>query len=298
MNDREQLQGYLAAIGTVAIWSGFIVISRLGGKSVLTPFDVLALRLGFAALLLLPFAGSLPPGSWTDARLWTLTLCGGVIYGVAVYSGFKFAPASHAGILLPGIQPFLIPLVGWLIMGTRAQRQQLQGLVAIGLGVLCVASPSILHGQWDPTVLLGDLLFLLASVAWAIYSVLAKRWGFSPWVLTRVLAIGSAALYLPIYAVFLPRNLEAAPLSTLILQGLYQGVGTTIVAMLLFLKAVATIGPARMGSMIALVPVLAGVAAAPLLDEPLTPELIAGLVLVSIGAFIAARPAAPTPVAA
>lgn len=292
MNDREQLQGYLAAIGTVAIWSGFIVISRLGGKSVLTPFDVLALRLGFAALLLLPFAGSLPAGSWTDTRLWTLTLSGGVIYGVAVYSGFKFAPASHAGILLPGIQPFLIPLVGWLIMGTGAQRQQLQGLVAIGLGVLCVASPSILQGHWDPAVLLGDLLFLLASVAWAIYSVLAKRWGFSPWVLTRVLAIGSAALYLPIYALFLPNNLEAAPLSTLILQGLYQGVGTTIVAMLLFLKAVATIGPAKMGSMIALVPVLAGVAAAPLLDEPLTPELIAGLVLVSIGAFIAARPAA------
>lgn len=290
MNQREQVQGYLAAIGTVAIWSGFIVISRLGGKSALTPFDVLALRLGFAAVLLLPFVGSLPEGSWRDPRLWTLTMCGGVIYGLAVYSGFKYAPASHAGILLPGIQPFLIPLVAWVLMGTRLQRQQVLGLLPIGLGVLCVASPSFIHGHWDRHVLLGDLLFFISSAVWAVYSVLARRWGFHPWVLTRVLAIGSAALYLPIYFLALPRNLEAAPWSTILLQGLYQGIGATIVAMLLFLKAVSTIGPARTGALIALVPVLAGVAAAPLLDEPLTPELIAGLLLVSTGAFIAARP--------
>lgn len=295
MNQREQVQGYLAAIGTVAIWSGFIVVSRLGGKSVLTPFDVLALRLGFAAILLLPFVGSLPAGSWFDRRLWVLTLSGGVIYGLAVYAGFKYAPASHAGILLPGIQPFLIPMVAWALMGTRLQRQQLLGLLPIGLGVLCVASPSIVHGHWDRQVLLGDLLFFTSSVVWAVYSVLARRWGFHPWVLTRVLAIGSAALYLPLYFSLLPRNVEAAPLSVILLQGLYQGVGATIVAMLLFLKAVATIGPARTGALIALVPVLAGVAAAPLLDEPLTPELIAGLVLVSTGAFLAARPAKEAP---
>lgn len=295
MNQREQVQGYLAAIGTVAIWSGFIVVSRLGGKSVLTPFDVLALRLGFAAVLLLPFVGSLPAGSWLDRRLWVLTLSGGVIYGLAVYAGFKYAPASHAGILLPGIQPFLIPMVAWALMGTRLQRQQLLGLLPIGLGVLCVASPSLVHGHWDRQVLLGDLLFFTSSVVWAVYSVLARRWGFHPWVLTRVLAIGSAVLYLPLYFGLLPRNVEAAPLSVILLQGLYQGVGATIVAMLLFLKAVATIGPARTGALIALVPVLAGVAAAPLLDEPLTPELIAGLVLVSTGAFLAARPAKEAP---
>lgn len=290
MHQREQVQGYLAAIGTVAIWSGFIVVSRLGGKSVLTPFDVLALRLGFAAVLLLPFVGSLPAGSWQDLRLWVLTLSGGVVYGLTVYAGFKYAPASHAGILLPGIQPFLIPMVAWALMGTRPQRQQLLGLLPIGLGVLCVASPSLMHGHWDRQVLLGDLLFFTSSVVWALYSVLARRWGFHPWVLTRVLAIGSAVLYLPLYGLLLPRNLEAAPLSTILLQGLYQGVGATIVAMLLFLKAVNTIGPARTGALIALVPVLAGLAAAPLLGEPLTPELIAGLVLVSIGAFVAARP--------
>jgi len=67
-------------------------------------------------------------------------------------------------------------------------------------------------------------------------------------------------------------------------------VGPTIVAMLLFLKAVEILGPERTGAMIALVPVLAGVAAAPLLGEPLTAPLLAGLAFVSAGAFTAARP--------
>src|SRR5574338_1197789 len=104
---RSHIQGYLAAAGTVAIWSGFILISRLGGKSALTPYDVLALRLGTAALLLLPFAGSLPAGAWGDRKLWGLALAGGLLYGLLVYAGFKAAPAAHGAILLPGLQPFL-----------------------------------------------------------------------------------------------------------------------------------------------------------------------------------------------
>lgn len=60
--------------------------------------------------------------------------------------------------------------------------------------------------------------------------------------------------------------------------------------MLLFLKAIEVIGAERTGAMTALVPVLAGVAAVPLLDEPLTAWLLVGLCLVSAGAFLAARP--------
>ena len=81
----------------------------------------------------------------------------------------------------------------------------------------------------------------------------------------------------------------------LVLQGLYQGAGVTIVAMMLFLMAVHELGAERTGALVALVPVLAGVAAAPLLDEPLSGWLVAGLICVSAGAFVAARPGRATP---
>lgn len=285
----DHLKGYLYAGATLCIWTGFVLVSRLGGKSVLTPYDVFALRLVVASLILLPLAGSLVSGGeWRDRRLWVLALVGGLLYGVLVYSGFKFAPAAHGGILLSGLQPFLISAIVWLLAGTRPTRLRGIGLAGIAVGVCCAAMPYFMH--WSPAVLLGDILLILSSVAWAFYSVLAKRWGFSPWTLTRAVALGSAILYLPVYALWLPKALAAAPLSMMLAQGLYQGIGATILAMIFFLRAVASLGPERTAAILALVPVTSGLLAVPLLDEPLTGWLLAGLVFVSLGAYVAARP--------
>lgn len=292
--ERQQLIGYLAAAGTVAIWTGFILISRLGGKSALTAYDIMALRMGTAALLLLPFAGRLPGGIWREPRLWTLAMLGGVIYGVLVYAGFKQAPAAHGAILLPGMQPFLIAVVVFFMTGQTPPRARLFGLAGIALGVFCAAWP-LLQGQWSPGLLLGDGLIFASSIVWALYSVLARRWAFNPWTLTRFVALASALAYLPIYALWLPKQLAAVPLSTLVIQGLYQGIGPTIIAMLLFLKAVSYLGAERTGAIIALVPVIAGLAAAPLLNEPVSGWLLAGLLSVSLGAYLAARPLPITP---
>jgi drug/metabolite transporter (DMT)-like permease len=216
-------------------------------------------------------------------------MTGGLIYGVLVYSGFKFAPAAHGGILLSGLQPFLITAAVWLITGTRPSRIRSIGLTGIAIGVFCAAVPYFTH--WSTDTLLGDALLLLSSVTWALYSVLAKRWGYSPWTLTRAVALGSAIIYLPIYALWLPTQLAAAPLSMILMQGLFQGIGATILAMIFFLRAVANLGPERTAAFLALVPVAAGVLAVPLLGEPLTGWLMSGLVFVSLGAYIASRPA-------
>ena len=289
MSNLKPWIGYLAAAGTVTIWTGFILISRLGGQSVLTPYDVLALRLGTASLLLLPFISDLSARHWRDRRLWCLALLGGVGYGMLVYAGFKFAPAAHGAILLPGLQPFLIALVLWLWLGTRPAANSLFGLAAIGLGISCVAWPLWQNG-WSASLLLGDGLLLLSSMVWAVYSVLAKRWQFNPWLLTRFVAFGSTAIYLPLYLLALPKQITVAPWSSVLLQALYQGIGPTIIAMLLFLKAVSILGPERTGAMIALVPVLAGLAATQVLNEPLSASLVVGLVLVSLGAIVAVYP--------
>lgn len=293
MDTASHRTGYLAALGTVAIWTGFILVSRLGGKSALTPYDVLALRLGTAALLLALFAGRLPAAAWRDLRLWALAALGGVGYGVLVYSGFKSVPAAHGAILLPGLQPFMIAIAAWLIAGERPSPARTAGYAAIASGIGLTAVP-VISGQWSPAMVAGDGLILASSAVWAVFSVLAKRWRFDPWLLTRFVAIGSAVLFLPVYFAALPKALDAAPWTTILFQGLYQGIGPTILAMVLYLKAVESLGPARVGALIGLVPVLAGLAAVPLLAEPLTLWLGCGLLAVSLGAYLASRPI-PTP---
>lgn len=286
---RRVVIAYLCAAGTVAIWTGFILISRMGGKSALTPYDIFALRLGTASLILLPMSTGLSWEQWSDLRLWLLSMTGGLLYGLCAFVGFKTAPAAHGAILLPGLQPFLVAGIACWLNGTRPSVGQGLGLLAIGLGILCVAIPAWSdpqYGSWPH----GEAWMVLASITWAAYSVLAKRWGYDPWLLTRFVALASALVFLPAYVLWLPKALTSVPTGMLILQGLYQGIGPTILAMLLFLKAIEVIGAERTGAMIALVPVLAGVAAVPLLDEPLTAWLLVGLCLVSTGAFLAARP--------
>jgi drug/metabolite transporter (DMT)-like permease len=283
-------QGLIAALGTVVIWAGFILVSRLGGKTGLTGWDIVALRLGTASLVLLPFSLSLPRSVWTNLRLWTLALTGGLLFLTLVYAGFKLAPAAHGGILLPGMQPFLVTALAWLLMGARPPRQRLWALLPIALGVLCVAMPQLIGQHDGPSTLGGDALMLSASVAWASYSVLARKWPHDPWLLTRFVALASAGVYLPVYLIWLPKGLDHVSTGMLVFQGLYQGIGPTIVAMILFLRAVAILGAERTGALVALVPVLAGLAAVPLLGEPLTVWLVAGLALVSSGAWLASRP--------
>ncbi len=281
--------GYFAALSTVVIWAGFILISRLGGKTGLTGWDIVALRLGTAAVFLLPFSLKLPSGTWRNPKLWTMALLGGLLFLVLVYSGFKRAPAAHGGILLPGMQPFLVTALAWVLMGSKPSRARLLGLIPIAAGVVCVAMPQLLGAHEGPSTWAGDALLLGASIAWAAYSVLVKKWAVDPWLLTRFVALASALVYLPVYLVLLPKGLDQVPMSMLVLQGLYQGLGPTIIAMLLFLRAVAILGAERTGALVALVPVMAGLGAVPLLNEALTPWLVAGLVLVSGGAFVSAR---------
>lgn len=269
------------------MWSGFSLISRLGGKSVLTPYDIFALRLITASAILLPFIGSMPRRAWADRRLWILTFLCSLIYCPIAYTAFKYAPAAHGGILFPGLQPFLISALAWIVVGTRPTRIRSIGLSLIGAGIICAAMPYLT--EWSPDYAFGDLLMLISSFCWALYGFFAARWKYSPWVLTRAIAFGSAIVYLPIYWFWLPKEISNAPMSMILIQASFQGISATILAMLTYLKSLELLGPERTASFLALVPVVIGVLAVPLLDEPLTPWLGAGIVLVSLGSYVASK---------
>lgn len=285
------IRGYLAALATLIMWAGFSLISRLGGKSILTPYDIFALRLMTASLLLIPSLRSMPRDAWRDRRLWLLTLLCSLLYCPLAYNGFKYAPAAHGAILLSGLQPFLISAIVWLFVGRRPSRKRLSGLALIAMGIVCAAMPYFSNGSADS--IYGDLLILLSSICWAFYAVLSVRWGYSPWTLTRAVAFGSALIYLPIYFLWLPKQLAAAPLSMIVTQAAFQGIVATILAMLAYLKAIALLGAERTAAFLALVPIVAGVIAVPLLDEALSAWLLSGLVLVSAGSFVASRYSSP-----
>ena len=76
------VRGAFYGLTAVSIWAAFIVVSRLGVRTSLTPWDVAAIRFGTAGLLLLPYLMKrglaldrlgwigLPPSQSAAARLW------------------------------------------------------------------------------------------------------------------------------------------------------------------------------------------------------------------------------------
>ncbi len=287
------LRGFAAAAIVVIFWSGFNIVSRMGGRSVLTVFDLAALRFGIAGLILLPvFLRN--PTAIPVLRLLLLSVFGGIGYALFVYAGFSLAPASHAGVLVNGGIPFTTAIVASIVLGFRPNRGVLVAYALTALGIAFISYQSVAVSsvtgsrQW-----LGDIFFFLAALCWGSFGVLLRKWQLRPFDAMSGLVTVSALFYLPVYLLWLPKAMALAPLQQIVLQGVYQGVIAAVGAGLLFAYANQTIGPIKAALMLALVPGISSLAAVPLLDEPLTAAVVAGMVCVTLGAILGAISSAP-----
>lgn len=286
--------GYIYAGLTILIWASFVVISRLGGKSALTPFDITALRLTVSGLIL---------GAWLLKRglpplkihqIAVFVACVGFAYPLFAYSGFTFAPASHGALLLSGTLPFMTALLGLLILGERLTRARVVGLLLIAGGVGLIGGESLTGGRGERDWL-GDLLFLCASFSWALFTIFLKKWRMRALDVTLIVGVCSMLAYMPLYLLFLPKNIAQASMQDIVLQAVFQGVFVVCIAMILFIKATEHLGPVRISMLMSLVPALGAILAVPVVGEPLTQAVMVGIALVSTGALLGALGKLPQP---
>lgn len=293
--------GYLLAAVTVLIWAGFVVVSRLGGQSVLTPFDITALRVGAAALVLSPWwlPRLLKPAlrQLRGYQSAVFALLAGMGYPLLAYSGFVHAPATHGAVLISGLMPFFTTLFALALLDERPSRTRLLGLglIAAGVATLFAANFAAPGTQSTHGVLLGDLLFASASAVWALFGVLLKRWNVRAFDVTLGVVAVSAMVYLPIYLLFLPKQIAQAAPAQIALQAVFQGVIVVCLAMWTYARAAELIGPSRLTVLTSLVPATGTLMAIPLLGESLTTGAAIGVALTSIGALTGALARTPHP---
>ena len=289
MND--QRIGYGFALAAALIWAGFILVSKMGGMSELLAFDVIAIRYITCATILLPIWWFKFRFKLFTPRLLICSAIGGLAYALCAFSGFQLASASHAAILLPGMMPLFIIVLSFLVNKESHGLQKWLGIVVITLGVLVLfmGELGVFSGGVDVnvTTLLGDGWLVAAAFLWALFSVLIKRWQITPWQVTVSLALLTCLFYMPIYVAFLPKALSQASWTDILLQAFYQGIMATIIQMIFYVKAVQKIGPSEMGAVMSIVPVISGIAAIVIFNEPVSEALIMGLILVSLGAWLA-----------
>jgi len=296
--------GIAAAVVTVAIWTSFIVVARASAQRSLSPFDIAFCRVLGASAVLLPWAWWLVRrqglSGWLGLsplsfRLTALTgLFGGLGYALLSYTGFFYAPAAHAAVLMPGSLPLWTTLLAALILGTRITRGRAFGLALIVVGDLLVGGASLLHALEGGQVWKGDLLFMSAALCWASYSVLARRHALDAVKATMAVTVFAFMTYLPVYALLalsglVTSRLAVAPHSELLFQILFQGLGSVVISGIAFTKMIQHFGPVRSTMITALVPGLSALGAVIFLDEPLYWNLGAGLALVTVGILFGVR---------
>lgn len=288
--DMTTRSGYLAALIVVCCWSGFNIVSRLGGKSELTPFDIAALRFGVAGIVMAPlFIRVLRDIDRSRLLQYTVVaFFGSLGYALAVYTGFSLAPAAHAGVVVNGGIPFLTALLAWLLLGQRPQGRSALALAIALAGIVMIGLQSFTHLDAGSRQWLGDLCFLYGALSWAIAGLLMRRWQLKPVDTTAMMVGLSAVVYLPVYLLLLPKHLADAPFDALLLQGVYQGVIAATLAGIFYNHANHTIGPHKASLMLALVPGITAVAAVPILGESLSTLAILGVTLVTFGAVLGA----------
>lgn len=304
--------GIAAAVITVTIWTAFIVIARASAQRTLTPFDIALARIVGASLVLAPWgwwlvrsrrlgagASSLFGLSPLSLRVTALTgTFGGFLYAALAYSGFFYAPAAHASVLMPGSLPLWTTLLAALILRDRITPVRALGLAFILGGDLLVGGASLLHAFEGGEVWKGDLLFMTAALCWSTYSVLARRHALDAVRGTIAITVFALLTYVPVYGLLvasrvITSHLATAPVGELLFQMLFQGMGSVVISGITFTKMIQHFGPVRSTMITALVPGLSALGAVIFLGEPLYWNLILGLLLVTIGILFGVRGVAP-----
>jgi len=297
--------GAVCALAVMAIWTSFILIARSSARHALTAFDIAFLRFLFSGLVALPLAvwrgRALREGLGGARALGrgaTLAGVAGVGYCALAYSGFFFAPAAHAAVLMPGSLPLWTALFAMVLLRERLTPARVAGLLLIVAGDLAVGGSSLLQAFDGGSTWKGDTLFLCAGMAWALYGVLCRRWRVGAVDATLAIALGCLCSAVPLYALAvaagtISSGLAAAPWREIVFQAVYQGGLSMFVAGLAFTQVVATFGPVRSTMMTALVPALAALSAVPVLGEPLNAVALGGLACVTFGLLLGLRRSAP-----
>jgi drug/metabolite transporter (DMT)-like permease len=297
--------GIFCALTVLVIWSSFILVGRLNatGDRVLLPLDIAFLRFLFSGLGVLAIAGyrarrpsgTQPETSTTSAlgrvspgRAMALGAFAGIGYCSLAYSGFFFAPAAHASVLMTGSLPLWTTVIAFFVLKEPIARVYIAAVFLTLAGDALVGGASLMGAIAGGTAWKGDLCFIGASIMWASYTVCCRKWQVGALDATMAIGLSCLVTFVPVYAIaiiagWLPTALFQAGWSEILFQIAFQAGLAMLVAGPAYTQVIVSFGAVRAAMVTALVPAISALAAVPVLGEPLSTASLGGLVLVTTG---------------
>jgi len=275
-----------------------VVSSCLGGTAAAVtrylvgstdPITIAILRWGIGFLCVLPAALVLRV-RWPQRCDWPAVAALGigyfglffVLYNIAV----SYTTAARASLALSTL-PLQTMVIGALLGIEQMTARKTLGVLIAMLGVPAALSSGLAAapaGAWR-----GELIMMAAVLCMAFYSVWSRPFAersSALGYLTVGMGAGAAALILVGVVSGRTAVLWTFGASEWI-AGIYLGVGGGALAFILWVLALQRTTPTRVTNTMTLNPIAAGLLAAYLVDEPVTWNLVAGLIAVFAGIWLA-----------
>lgn len=281
------IRGSLYGVAAVSIWASWIVAVRLGVRTSLAPWDIVAIRFGIAGLILMPYL--LKKGLAVDRLGWAglaaIVVGGGAPMVLVSYGGLIFAPAAHAASLYTALIPLYVAIVAAVVLGEAFTVAKRIGLVLIVAGVLGIVWGA--GGMIGTRQNIGHAMFICAGMLWAGYVVAMRKARLEGLYAASIAAVGSLIAYIPIYATIFGTNLFNAPWRDVALQAFVHGFLVAVISFVCIGRAVSILGASNGSAFAALAPAITAILAIPVLGEwPANGDWLA-MLLISGGVYIA-----------
>jgi drug/metabolite transporter (DMT)-like permease len=281
---------YLYPLLTVFIWAGNNVITKAAAGRIF-PAEIGFYRWVLAGILFTPFLLRPVLKNWPIikpnlTKIALLAVLGMAIYQSLAYFAATITSATNMGIIL-SLVPIVTLAMSIITLGNRLTMGALMGAILSFIGVLFVVSQGSLAILLAHGVNMGDLMMLIATTAYAIYSTLLKKWklGLPPLQLLYLQILVAIVVLLPLFLLSQKTGLNLSNIPLV----LYACIPTSMLAPLLWMKAISVLGPSRTTLFFNLIPLLTALIASVALGEQLALYHLLGGVLTLSGVIMAER---------
>ena len=281
---------YAYPLLAIFIWAGNTVINKLAVGAIV-PSEIGFYRWLLAGLLFTPFMLKPVIANWSVIRpnlgkIFVLGVLGMAIYQSLAYYAAARTSATNMGIIL-SLMPLMVLAMSIISLGQRLTAGALVGAILSFVGVLVVVSSGSFSALLDHGLNLGDAMMLIATLAYAIYSTLLKKWQLRlpPLQMLYMQILVAIVVLLPLYLMSPKTGLTVHNIGLV----LYACILASMLAPLAWMKAVTVLGPSRTTLFFNLLPLITALIAAVVLKEQLHAYHLIGGALTLAGVILSER---------
>jgi len=287
-----RLSGYLCAIGSTAIWSvNFIIARNLSGS--IPPVSLAFFRWFIALIVFLPFTLKPLIAEWQILKkhlfyLSIISLLGVTIFNTLLYLAAHTTSAINLS-LISITFPVFVVILSRFFFDEKITLNKAIGIILVAIGFVILITKGAPSRLLHITFAVGDLWMLLASVIFAVYSVLLRK--KPKQISIAVFQLSTFILGILFLFPFFAWEYVTVPQGEFNIQNvfsiLYVGIFASLIAYLLWNKSVMSIGPSKAGMVYYTIPVFSGVLAYFFLNEGIGMIHIYSAILIVSGILIA-----------